>query len=47
VLYDKEGDEYFLFLDNDLNSRGHTQWFYFVRSSAIDIIDAVRIYQDQ
>lgn len=32
VLYDEAGDEYLLFLDNDLHSRGHTQWFYFVGS---------------
>ena len=35
ALYDKESDEYLLFLDHDLHSRGHTQWFYFARSSVV------------
>lgn len=44
VLYDKEGDEYFLFLDNDLNSRGHTQWFYFaVRNGRAGRVYRIRI----
>lgn len=29
VIYDVDTDEYNLILDTDVNSRGHTQWFYF------------------
>ena len=44
VLYDKEVDEYLLFLDNDLNSRGHTQWFYFVQSLDVWSINVDVLY---
>jgi len=44
VLYDKEVDEYLLFLDNDINSRGHTQWFYFaVRNGRAGRVYRIRI----
>ncbi|CAK9117122.1 unnamed protein product [Durusdinium trenchii] len=41
ALYDKESDEYLLFLDHDLHSRGHTQWFYFAVRNA----KAGRVYR--
>lgn len=44
VLYDKEVDEYLLFLDNDINSRGHTQWFYFVQSLDVWSINVNVLY---
>lgn len=34
VLFDKDAEEYLLFLDNDIRSRGHTQWFYFAVRNA-------------
>ncbi|CAE7609655.1 AGBL3 [Symbiodinium natans] len=34
VLFDKSAEEYLLFLDNDIRSRGHTQWFYFAVRNA-------------
>ncbi|OLP85820.1 Cytosolic carboxypeptidase 1 [Symbiodinium microadriaticum] len=34
VLFDKDAEEYLLFLDNVIRSRGHTQWFYFAVRNA-------------